>query len=79
MMTTTTTTHTGGASLAKIGWGRFAGVALMAGGPAIFWAYAAQLAFGLAGVALSPTVLAVIVGAIFLFLACVVAGLTVAN
>jgi hypothetical protein len=78
MATTPSATHAG-ASTAIVGWRRLSGVVLMAGAPAVFWGYVASFGFGIAGIALSTTALAAVIGAIFLFLVCVVAGLAVAR
>lgn len=61
--------------MASVAWSRLGGVVLMAGAPAVFWAYAAKFTFGLFGVVLSATALAAIVCSIFLFVGCIVAGL----
>jgi hypothetical protein len=58
---------------------RLAGVVLMAGAPAVFWAYAAKVVFALFGVTLAASTLAIVVGSVFLFLSCVVAGLALRN
>jgi uncharacterized membrane protein len=75
MSTSTVPTNTTvGAEMVSDRMAKVGGVVLMAGVPAVFWAYVAKFVLGLFGVALSTAVLAGLVATVFLFLGCVVSG-----